>query len=310
VDDIVIKIEHPLGINPRPQMLASILSKKLAINANYLLVDIPTGAGTKIPTIEVARAYARDFTDLGEKLGIHIECAITYADQPVGSAIGPNLEARECIRILEGSEHPASVVEKACECAGILLEMAGFHDGVRKAREILSSGQAHKKFLEIVVAQGGRADLKSSDLKPGKYSADILAPKSGYVNSIRNKDLVAVAKACGSANDKGAGLLLFKKKGQRVEEGDVLFTLFAALAAAVAVLVLDLNTYNRTAVLYKKAFGLFIGLFIKFSHMGKILRCVSPYLVAGFLTVFKKPVREAAVSGFSVSPGADSQNAV
>ena len=81
--------------------------------------------------------------------------------------------------------------------------------------------------MEIVVAQGGRADLKSSDLKPGKYSADILAPKSGYVNSIRNKDLVAVAKACGSANDKGAGLLLFKKKGQRVEEGDVLFTLYA-----------------------------------------------------------------------------------
>ena len=227
VDDIVIKIEHPLGINPRPQMLASILSKKLAINANYLLVDLPTGAGTKIPTIEVARAYARDFADLGEKLGIHVECAITYADQPVGSAIGPNLEARECIRILEGGEHPASVVEKACECAGILLEMAGFHNGVDKAHEILESGQAHKKFMEIVVAQGGRPDLKSSDLEPGKYSADILAPKSGYVNGIRNKDLVAVAKACGAPNDKGAGLLLFKKKGQRVEKGDVLFTIYA-----------------------------------------------------------------------------------
>ncbi len=227
VDDIVIKIEHPLGINPRPQMLASIMSKKLAINANYLLVDLPTGAGTKIPTLEVARAYARDFADLGEKLGIHVECAITYADQPVGSAIGPNLEARECIRVLEGSEHPASVVEKACECAGILLEMAGFHDGAGKAREILESGQAHKKFLEIVVAQGGRADLKSSDLEPGKYSVDVLATKSGYINSIRNKDLVAVAKACGAPADKGAGLLLFKKKGQRVEKGDVLFTLYA-----------------------------------------------------------------------------------
>ena len=129
VDDIVIKIEHPLGINPRAQMLASILSKKLAIGANYLLVDIPTGSGTKVPTIEVARAYARDFMDLGEKLGIHIECAITYADQPVGSAIGPNLEARECIRILEGNEHPASVIEKACECAGIILEMGGFQNG-------------------------------------------------------------------------------------------------------------------------------------------------------------------------------------
>ncbi len=227
VDDIVIRIEHPLGINPRPQMLASILSKKLAINANYLLVDIPTGAGTKVPTIDVARSYARDFMDLGEKIGMHIECAITYADQPVGSAIGPNLEARECIRILEGEQHPASVIEKACECAGILLEMGGFQNGVEKAREILKSGKAHKKFMEIVVAQGGRADLKSSDLEPGKYTADILSTKSGYVHSIKNKDLVSIAKACGAPTDKGAGMLLLKKKGQRVEAGDVLFTLYA-----------------------------------------------------------------------------------
>ena len=227
VDDIVIRIEHPLGINPRPQMLASILSKKLAINANYLLVDIPTGAGTKVPTIDVARSYARDFMDLGEKIGMHIECAITYADQPVGSAIGPNLEARECIRILEGEQHPASVIEKACECAGILLEMGGFQNGVEKAHEILKSGKAHKKFMEIVVAQGGRADLKSSDLEPGKYTADILSTKSGYVHSIKNKDLVSIAKACGAPTDKGAGMLLLKKKGQRVEAGDVLFTLYA-----------------------------------------------------------------------------------
>ena len=227
VDDIVIKIEHPLGINPRPQMLASILSKKMAINTNYLLVDIPTGAGTKVPTIDIARSYARDFMDLGEKLGIRIECAITYADQPVGSAIGPNLEARECIRILEGEQHPASVIEKACECAGILLEMAGFQNGVAKAHEILKSGKAHEKFIEIVVAQGGRADLKSTDLEPGKYSCDIRSNKSGYVHSINNKDLVSIVKACGAPSDKGAGTLLLKKKGQRVEEGDVLFTLFA-----------------------------------------------------------------------------------
>ncbi len=227
VDDIVINIEHPLGINPRPQMLASILSKKLAINANYLLVDIPTGAGTKVPTIEVARAYARDLMDLGEKIGIHVECAITYADQPVGCAIGPKLEARECISILEGNEHPASVIEKACECAGILLEMGGFQNGVQKAREILKSGKAHEKFLEIVVAQGGRKDLKSTDLVPGTYTFDIVSNKSGYVHSINNKDIVAIAKACGAPSDKGAGLMVMKKKGQRVEAGDVLFTLFA-----------------------------------------------------------------------------------
>ena len=151
----------------------------LAIGANYLLVDIPTGTGTKVPTIEDARVYARDMMDLGEKLGIHTECAITYADQPVGNAVGPNLEARECIAILEGAKHPASVIEKACDCAGIILDMAGIPGGAAKARELLESGAAHRKFMEIVVAQGGNPELKSEDLKPGQFSEDIVASMSG-----------------------------------------------------------------------------------------------------------------------------------
>ena len=227
VDDMVIKIEHPLGINPRAQMLASIMSKKVAVGATHLLVDIPTGSGTKVPTIEVARAYARDLMDLGEKIGMHVECAITYADQPVGNAVGPTLEARECIRVLEGSEHPASVIEKACECAGIILEMAGMSDGFSRARQILQSGEAHKKFLEIVAAQGGRADLRSDDLMPGKFTYDVVSSKSGYIHSINNKDIVAIAKAAGAPSDKGAGLMVLKKKGQRVEKGDVLYTIYA-----------------------------------------------------------------------------------
>ena len=227
VDDLVIKIEHPLGINPRAQMLASIMSKKVAIGANYLLVDIPTGTGTKVPTIEVARSYARDLMDLGERLDMHIECAITYADQPVGSAVGPILEARECISILEGSKHPSSVIEKACDCAGIILDMAGIPGGTAKAKEILESGAAYRKFMEIVVAQGGRPDLKSTDLVPGKFSEDIVASKSGYVHTIHNKDIVAIAKASGAPNDKGAGLIINKKTGQRVEAGEVLFTIYA-----------------------------------------------------------------------------------
>ena len=227
VDDMVIKIEHPLGINPRAQMLASIMSKKVAMGSTDLLVDIPMGLGTKVNTLEEAKAYARDLMDLGERIGMHVECAITYADQPIGSAVGPNLEARECIRILEGDMHPASVVEKACECAGIILEMAGMTNGTQKAREILESGEAHDKFMEIVVAQGGREDLKSSDLQPGEYSYDVIATNSGYVHNIRNKEIVAIAKAAGSPSDKGAGMLIFKKKGQRVEVGDTLMTIYS-----------------------------------------------------------------------------------
>ena len=227
VDDMVIKIEHPLGINPRAQMLASIMSKKVAMGSTHLLVDIPTGSGTKVPTLETAKGYARDLMDLGERIGMHVECAITYADQPIGMAVGPNLEARECISILEGEKHPSSVIEKAVECAGIIFEMAGISNGVERAKTLLESGEAHKKFMEIVVAQGGREDLKSSDLQPGQYSYDVLATNPGYVHSIRNKEIVNIAKTAGAPSDKGAGLLIFKKRGQRVEQGDVLMTIFA-----------------------------------------------------------------------------------
>lgn len=227
VDDMVIRVENPLGINPRAQMLASIMSKKIAIGATHLLMDIPTGAGTKVPNKNVAHDYVRDFTDLGRILGIDIKCAVTYADQPVGYAIGPNLEARECIRVLEGEKHPSSVIEKACELAGILLEMGGIPNGSARAREILDSGEALKKFREIVAAQGGNYNVSSSDLVPGKYRQDVLAVKPGYINSIDNKAIVAIAKAAGAPNDKGAGILLAKKQGHRVETGDVVYTIYA-----------------------------------------------------------------------------------
>ena len=227
VDDMVIDIEYPLGINPRAQMLASILSKKLALSATHLLVDIPMGTGTKVRTLEEAREYARDLMELGNKLGIRTECAITYGDQPVGNAIGPAPEARECIRILEGAAHPASVIEKACDLAGMILEMGGIPDGPSKAREILSSGKALAKFREIVEAQGGRKGITSEDIKIGKFVHDIKAVRAGYVHSINNKDLVTIARTAGAPADKGAGIILHRKKGQRAEKGEILFQIYA-----------------------------------------------------------------------------------
>jgi AMP phosphorylase len=136
--------------------------------------------------------------------------------------------------VLEGDDHPASVIEKACECAGMLLEMGGIPDGARRAREILRTGEARKKFLEIVVAQGGSADIKSSDMPVGKHTVDIISKRSGYVNRVVNSDLVAVAKALGAPSDKGAGIEVIKKRGHRVEVGDVLFRLYADNDAKLA----------------------------------------------------------------------------
>ena len=225
--DHFITVQRPLGIDPRPQLLASIMSKKVAVGATDLVMDIPMGSESKVPTLEDAKAYARDLMDLGDKLGIRVECAITYAKQPLGEAVGPILEARECMEVLERVPGHEDVIDKACICAGTILSMGGVRDGVGKAREILESGLAHEKFLEIVAAQGGKPDISSKDMVPGSHSAEIRAERSGFVRSLSNKAVVAVAKAAGAPSDKGAGVVLGKKLGMKVSEGDVLMTIYA-----------------------------------------------------------------------------------
>jgi AMP phosphorylase len=226
-DDVIIRVEHPLGIDPHAQLLASVMSKKKAVGADFLLVDIPMGEGTKVPTMEIAKAFAKDFVDLGDQLGIKVECAITYGGQPVGRAIGPALEAREAMSVLEGAKSPHSVVEKAVMLAGIILEMGGIPRGSERAKEILDSGAALAKFREIVGAQGGNPNIKSSDIQPGKYSISVLSKKSGYIAHIKNKDLVRIARAAGAPKDKGAGVVIIEKVGSTVEVGDPLFYIYA-----------------------------------------------------------------------------------
>jgi AMP phosphorylase len=226
-DDLIIKVEYPLGIDPHAQLLASVMSKKKAVGAEFLAIDIPLGEQTKVKTMEEARQYAKDFVELGERLGMKVECAITYGGQPVGRAVGPGVEAREAIRILEGDPHPSSVVEKATGMAGMLLEMAGIKRGEARAREILMSGRALEKFREMVAAQGGNPDIKSDDIPIGKHTYDVLSPRCGYVNGIRNKDIVMLARTAGSPKDKGAGVILHKKRGNRVDDGEPLYTIYA-----------------------------------------------------------------------------------
>ena len=226
-DDLIIRVEYPLGIDPHAQLLASVMSKKKAAGADYVVIDIPMGEGTKVKNMDEARAYARDFIDLGEALGIKVECAVTYGGQPVGRAIGPALEAKEAISILEGENHPGSVIEKACGLAGMLLELGGMSDGVEKAKQILDSGKAHKKLKEIIAGQGGDPNIRSKDIKVGRFKYDVTARKVGYVSAINNKDLVRIARLAGAPKDKGAGILLNKKRGHQVDLGEMLYTIYA-----------------------------------------------------------------------------------
>ncbi len=221
-DDLFIRIEHPLNLDPL--LLPSVMSKKKSVGCKYLVIDIPTGRGAKMKTRREANKLAKNFKALGRELGIKVQCAVTPGHQPIGRAMGPALEARELLTCMRNMEEK-DLIDKATTIAGMLFKMTGKGDK-KTAFEIIKSGKAEKKFREIVKAQGG-SDPKPGRIKVGKFIYCIRAKRAGKVKGIHNRDLVEICMAAGTPNDKGAGILLNKKIGERVKKGETLFTIFA-----------------------------------------------------------------------------------
>lgn len=227
-DDKIIKVEYPLAIDPRPQLLASVMAKKAAVGAKDVVIDIPVGAGSKVPDVEVGKSLANDFVELGRRLGLNVTCALTYGGQPIGRAVGPALEAWEALKALEEKRGAKSLIEKALGIAGIIFEIAGKAlNGYEYAKSIFESGKALEKFKQIVEAQGGNPDVKSDDIQIGDKTYDFVAQIDGAVANVMNERIVKIARAAGAPKDKGAGVLLFKKGGSHVKKGDVLFRIYA-----------------------------------------------------------------------------------
>ncbi len=230
-DDIIINIERPLAIDPKPQLLASVMAKKIATGINYTVIDIPIGYGVKIKNEKEGNQLARKFIELGEILGIRVECVLSYGGQPIGRAIGPALEAKEALMALNDPKSaPKSLIEKSISLAGVLLELGGAAQpgkGNEIAWDILSSGKALDKFNEIIIEQGG-TETEPDDIELGKYQADIVSPKYGYITNISNKLITNVAKEAGAPKDKMAGVLLHAKTGHKVEKGEALYTIYSS----------------------------------------------------------------------------------
>jgi AMP phosphorylase len=228
-DDIIIHTERMLGVDPHCQLLASVMSKKLAVGADHILIDIPTGPGAKVKSIEDARSLAHDFMELGHKLNVQVEAAVTYGGQPVGHAVGPALEAREALEVLLG-DGPGSVIEKSTSLAGIMLELGGAvaHGlGKETAMEILKSGKAYQKMREIIEAQGGNPDVKLEDIHIGDKKALLTAPYSGYVTQIYNQRINDIVRAAGAPRHKGAGIILLSKERRKIEKGEPLLEIYS-----------------------------------------------------------------------------------
>ncbi|MEM4913903.1 MAG: AMP phosphorylase, partial [Desulfurococcaceae archaeon] len=124
-DDIFVNIERKLAIDPEQQMVASILSKKLSMGVNKLVIDIPTGRGAKVENVQEAERLASLFLRQSSLLGISTKVAITYGGQPIGMSVGPALEAREALKTLIERKGSKSLIDKAFYLAGLILEMSG-----------------------------------------------------------------------------------------------------------------------------------------------------------------------------------------
>jgi len=225
-DSKIIQIEKILNIDPEAQLLASIMSKKLAIGSTHILIDIPYGKTAKVSK-KKAQELKEKFLKLGKYFKKHMKVVLTNGNQPIGSGIGPALELRDVIRILDPKQKgPEDLRKKSIFLSGMILEMTGKAKkgkGEGLAEKILISGKAFEKFKAIIKAQKGK--LKKIEFK--KYKKNFVATKKGKIKEINNRKISALARAAGCPGDKYAGVYLCVYKNDKVKKKDRLLTIYA-----------------------------------------------------------------------------------
>jgi len=225
-DSKIIRIEKMLKIDPRAQLLASIMSKKLAVGSKYILIDIPYGKNAKVNKKEGLK-LKKDFEKLGRYFKLKLRVVLTNGSQPIGKGIGPILELIDVIKVLNPSEEgPGDLEKKSLFLAGQILEMthkAKKGGGMNKAKEILDSGKAFEKFLQVIKAQDGNIN----HLECGKFRKNILAKSYGKVAEINNLKINLLARITGCPVDKSSGLYIYHNVGDKIKKGEKLLTIYS-----------------------------------------------------------------------------------
>jgi AMP phosphorylase len=228
-DDKIIQVERLLNLDPEAQLLASILSKKVASGSTHVIIDIPCGKSAKF-TYHEGKKLERKFIELAKRFNIKLKTIITRGDEPIGNGIGPVLEMQDVLRVLRQEENrPRDLEKKSIILAANLLELTEEvkkGGGMKLATELLESKAAFKKFKQIIEAQNGAIN-HNHRLKLARYKMDIKAKKSGKIREINNKKINAIARAVGCPTDKAAGLYLWKHCNKYIKKHDKLITLYA-----------------------------------------------------------------------------------
>ncbi|MBI2028121.1 MAG: thymidine phosphorylase [Candidatus Levybacteria bacterium] len=241
-DDAIIIVEKPLLFESFDKIIVSIMAKKIAFGSNHVVIDLPYGKTVKVHKLEDVEILKRKFEYIAKKFNIKIRVLIHRTNEPAGRGIGPILETREAIRVLQQKHNrPLDLEIRSINLAGNLLELC-LNDSPKKLKEyvrknfgnsfgwatyILKNGFAFKKMQEIIRVQEGNPNLDSEDLKPGKFIFRLHAQKKSKITNINSSNITIIAKALGAPEQKGAGIYLEKKLGENVEKGELLCTLYS-----------------------------------------------------------------------------------
>ena len=230
-DDVLIRVERPLDFDSEGQLVASVLSKKAAAGSTHVVIDMPVGPTAKVRSAEAAQSLAGRLHAAAGALGLKLRIEQTDGSQPVGRGIGPALEARDVLAVLQGNG-PLDLRDRAVRLAGAVLELANAvaaGEGGSAAGRALDDGRAWRKFQAICEAQGGMRELPRSSL-----THSVEAPACSTVLGFDNRRLARLAKLAGAPSDKAAGLDLHVRVGDAVERGQPLFTVHAEAQGELA----------------------------------------------------------------------------
>lgn len=224
-DDKLIRVEHLLNLDPEPQLIASIIAKKLSVGSSHILIDIPYGAGAKVSRAK-ALNLKKKFLKIGKQFKLKIKVVLTPGSEPIGNGVGPVLEMQDVLKVLKRKNSPKDLEEKSVFLASQILEMMGKAkpgQGKKLAQEILDSGNAFKKFEQIISAQG----KKKTKLEPARFKHVIKAKAGGKIRAINNKQINLLARILGCPTTPSAGIYLYRHCGNKIKKGEKLAALYS-----------------------------------------------------------------------------------
>lgn len=220
--------------NSIPLIASSIMSKKIALGANHIILDVTCGEGAFMKTKQDAKILSKLMKYIGRKSGKDVMCILTDMNEPLGYSVGNSLEVIEAVNALKG-ELSEDIKEIILTFGSYMMKMAGVGDDLSKNKdkilEVIENGKAYEKFMELVAAQGGDIsyieDLSKFEKAP--FIVPVIADKEGYVEHINAEKIGRVSIELGAGRkhkddqiDSRVGIVLCKKKADKVEKDDIL----------------------------------------------------------------------------------------